>query len=107
MALFNGKSHLSNTISVVSIGRRVDSGEIDHFAPWSRYPRDLAHNLVLAHKVCNRQKSDLLAAETHLDEWLLRNEAHSSTTSLHGMRYALFRGTESIQGFSRGTRAFA
>jgi len=56
MALFNGKSHLSNTISVVSIVRRVDSGEIDHFAPWSRYPRDLAHNLVLAHKVCNRQK---------------------------------------------------
>jgi len=29
--------------------RRVSAGHIDHFVPWSRYPRDLAHNLVLAH----------------------------------------------------------
>ncbi len=56
--------------------RRVDSGDIDHFVPWSRYPRDLAHNLVLAHKQCNRHKSDLLAAETHLDRWLARNQIH-------------------------------
>jgi hypothetical protein len=61
--------------------RRVDSGEIDHFVPWSRYPRDLAHNLVLAHKQCNRQKSDLLAAETHLDRWLARNDAHGDVIS--------------------------
>jgi hypothetical protein len=61
--------------------RRVDSGEIDHFVPWSRYPRDLAHNLVLAHKECNRHKSDLLAAEAHLDQWLLRNQAHGAAIS--------------------------
>jgi hypothetical protein len=61
--------------------RRVDSGEIDHFVPWSRYPRDLAHNLVLAHKQCNRHKSDLLAAETHLDRWLARNQAHGDAIS--------------------------
>jgi len=53
--------------------RAVRAGEIDHFVPWSRYPRDLAHNLVIAHKECNRQKSDLLACETHLDRWLRRN----------------------------------
>jgi len=58
--------------------KHVDTGEIDHFVPWSRYPRDLAHNLVLAHKQCNRHKSDLLAAETHLDRWLARNQAHGA-----------------------------
>jgi 5-methylcytosine-specific restriction endonuclease McrA len=58
--------------------KRVDSGEIDHFVPWSRYPRDLAHNLVLAHKQCNRKKSDLLAAEAHLESWVERNENHDS-----------------------------
>lgn len=62
-------------------GRRVASGEIDHFVPWSRYPRDLAHNLVLAHKECNRQKSDLLAAESHLDHWLKRNQANGPAIS--------------------------
>jgi hypothetical protein len=61
--------------------RRVDNGEIDHFVPWSRYPRDLAHNLVLAHKECNHHKSDLLAAEAHLDRWLVRNQAHGSAIS--------------------------
>jgi hypothetical protein len=58
--------------------RRVGAGEIDHFVPWSRYPRDLAHNLVLAHKDCNRNKSDLLAAEVHLDRWLQRNSDHGT-----------------------------
>ena len=58
--------------------KRVDSGEIDHFVPWSRYPRDLAHNLVLAHKQCNGKKSDLLAAEAHLENWVQRNQNHDS-----------------------------
>jgi hypothetical protein len=35
---------------------------VNHFVPWSRYPRDLAHNLVLAHGGCNSRKSDLLGA---------------------------------------------
>jgi hypothetical protein len=61
--------------------RRVERGEIDHFIPWSRYPRDLAHNLVLAHKACNGHKSDLLAAEEHLDRWLTRNQTHSTAIS--------------------------
>lgn len=48
-------------------------GDVDHFIPWSRYPRDLAHNFVLAHPECNRRKSDMLAAERHLEHWMERN----------------------------------
>jgi hypothetical protein len=63
---------------------RIAVGEVDHFVPWSRYPRDLAHNLVLAHQQCNRQKSDLLAAEAHLERWMARNEGHAGTISEAG-----------------------
>jgi HNH endonuclease len=56
----------------------VSAGHIDHFVPWSRYPRDLAHNLVLAHVECNSKKSDLLASESHLERWLDRNREHNS-----------------------------
>ncbi len=42
---------------------------VDHFIPWSRYPRDLAHNLVLAHSSCNSRKSDLLGGEVYLRHW--------------------------------------
>jgi 5-methylcytosine-specific restriction endonuclease McrA len=42
---------------------------VDHFIPWSRYPRDLAHNLVLAHGACNSRKSDLLGGEAYLAHW--------------------------------------
>jgi hypothetical protein len=66
--------------------RRVDSGEVDHFIPWSRYPRDLAHNLVLAHKQCNRQKSDLLAGESHLERWMERNADNEATIGEAGKR---------------------
>ena len=65
--------------------RRVERGEIDHFVPWSRYPRDLAHNLVLAHKECNRHKINLLAAEVHLDRWLQRNKTHGPAISEAGL----------------------
>jgi len=43
---------------------------VDHFIPWSRYPRDLAHNLVLAHGTCNSHKSDLLGGEVYLERWV-------------------------------------
>lgn len=52
-------------------------GEVDHFIPWTRYPVDLGHNFVLAHSGCNRSKSDHLAAERHLKNWLCRNETLS------------------------------
>jgi hypothetical protein len=50
--------------------------EVDHFIPWSRYPADLGHNFVLAHRACNHAKSDYLAAEKHLAAWAERNRVH-------------------------------
>jgi 5-methylcytosine-specific restriction endonuclease McrA len=52
--------------------------QVDHFIPWSRYPADLGHNFVLAHDKCNNAKSDFLAAEKHLEAWLLRNNSHQA-----------------------------
>jgi len=53
-----------------------DSADVDHFIPWSRYPRDLGHNFVLAHGACNRSKRDWLASQKHLEHWLERNTLH-------------------------------
>jgi len=47
---------------------------VDHFIPWSRYRRDLAHNFVLAHQACNVDKGDMLAGPGHLARWMKRNE---------------------------------
>lgn len=52
-----------------SLGKARD---VDHFIPWSKYPRDLGHNFVLTHPECNRSKSDTLAARPHLEKWLSR-----------------------------------
>lgn len=49
-------------------------GDVDHFVPWTLYPLDLAHNLVVAHKTCNMNKSDYLPAVPHLERWVQRNE---------------------------------
>ena len=60
-------------------GKTISStGDVDHFIPWSKYPRDLAHNFVLAHPECNRRKSDMLGAERHLNHWLERNHRYGS-----------------------------
>lgn len=53
-------------------GRNVTEADVDHFVPFSLYPRDQAHNFVLAHPNCNRSKSDTLAAKPHLERWLER-----------------------------------
>jgi hypothetical protein len=58
--------------------RLNEAGEVDHFIPWSRYPRDLGHNFVLAHKKCNLDKRDLLAATVHLEKWRNRNVTHGA-----------------------------
>ncbi|ADW68074.1 HNH endonuclease [Granulicella tundricola] len=47
--------------------------EVDHFIPWSRYPADLVHNLVLADRRCNSKKRDRIAHADHLDRWTDRN----------------------------------
>lgn len=59
-------------------GVSVKEADVDHFVPRSLYPRDLAHNFVLAHPVCNRSKSDTLAAKPHLFRWLEFIDAHSN-----------------------------
>jgi len=56
-----------------------EAGEVDHFIPWSRYPVNLGHNFVLAHRRCNGSKSARLAAVAHLERWCNRNEAFGST----------------------------
>jgi len=50
----------------------LNTVDVDHFIPFAQYPRDLAHNFVLAHPGCNRSKSDSLAAKPHLERWLER-----------------------------------
>lgn len=52
--------------------------DVDHFVPWAQYPRDTAHNFVLAHSSCNRSKCDALAGKRHLERWLERNGSHDS-----------------------------
>lgn len=52
------------------------AGVVDHFIPWSRYPRDTAHNFVLAHAGCNGDKRELLAARRHLEHWTIRNDRY-------------------------------
>ncbi|MFZ3193805.1 MAG: HNH endonuclease [Moraxellaceae bacterium] len=65
---------------------------VDHFIPWSRYPRDTALNFVVAHSKCNNDKSDLLAAEPHLTHWLDRNSREG--IEIHGHLNQLgFNGT--------------
>lgn len=53
-------------------GHGLNAADVDHFIPFSQYPRDLAHNFVLAHPSCNRSKSDTLAARPHVERWLER-----------------------------------
>ena len=38
--------------------------EVDHFIPFARYANDLGHNFVAAHRACNNNKRDFLAAQT-------------------------------------------
>ncbi len=65
--------------------RDLRGGEVDHFIPWSRYPRDLAHNFVLAHGSCNRKKSNTLAALPHLERWMRRNTDHDDAVRSAGV----------------------
>ena len=55
---------------------------VDHFIPWSRFPLDLGHNLVLADGRCNGHKADRLAAFEHLERWGERNAGPDWTAAL-------------------------
>lgn len=53
-------------------GRPIrQNSAIDHFIPWSRYPYNLGHNLVLTDAGCNSKKGNLLPTEVHLEKWLI------------------------------------
>jgi hypothetical protein len=64
-------------------------GEVDHFIPWSRYPRNLVHNLVLADRRCNGAKSDVLAGEKHRRHWMSHAETNDSALSEIGATIGL------------------
>ena len=55
----------------------MHSADVDHFIPFSLYPRDVGQNFVLAHPACNRSKSTMLAARSHLERWLHRLDVHA------------------------------
>ena len=55
---------------------KVKDADVDHFIPFSQYPRDLMHNFVLACQSCNRSKSDTLAAKGHLENWREYSSRH-------------------------------
>jgi hypothetical protein len=63
--------------------------DVDHFIPFAQYPRDLAHNFVLAHPGCNRSKSDTLAARVHLERWLHRLIRHQEDLTEIGLEAGL------------------
>lgn len=52
---------------------------VDHFILWSLYPADTGHNFVLADEVCNSQKSNYLASEDFLEQWMIWNQLHNQT----------------------------
>ena len=56
--------------------RITGEAEVDHFIPWTRYPRDTAHNFVLAHRKCNNNKRTMLAAKAHLARWIDHTHKH-------------------------------
>lgn len=66
-------------------GGALSSSDVDHYVPFSLYPRDLAHNFVLAHSACNRSKSDTLAARPHLERWLERLMTQADSLSEIGL----------------------
>jgi 5-methylcytosine-specific restriction endonuclease McrA len=69
----------------------ASGGDVDHFVPFSLYPRDIIPNFVLAHASCNRSKSNNLAAGNHLERWIDFTERHGrdlkSISQDAGIRY--------------------
>ena len=65
----DGLLSLSNRCFYCGASVREDA-DVDHFVPFSLYPRDFIHNFVLAHASCNRSKSNTLAARPHLERWV-------------------------------------
>jgi hypothetical protein len=77
--IVDGLNELQANLCFYCSRRMQEAVAVDHFIPWSRYPRDLAHNFVLAHATCNAAKRDMLAATPHLERWVERTIAQSAT----------------------------
>ena len=63
----------------------LTEADVDHFIPFSQYPRDLARNFVVAHPTCNRSKSGTLAGGPHLERWLERICRNTEAIDEEGM----------------------
>jgi len=82
-------------------GSSVNEAEVDHFIPHSLYPRDLVHNFVLAHPICNRSKSDTLAAKVHLHRWLEFVQANADKLSEIGYDAGIMADKSSMDSVAR------
>ena len=82
-------------------GSTVTDADVDHFIPHSLYPRDLAHNFVLAHPSCNRSKSDTLAAKAHLHRWLEFVHSHADKLSEIGHDAGIMADEGSMDSVAR------
>jgi len=69
MVISAGLRKISNKCFYCQQSLRSEA-DVDHFIPFSQYPRDLMHNFVIAHPSCNRSKSNALAAREHLQRWV-------------------------------------
>lgn len=91
-------------------GRKSNTGELDHFIPWSRYSVDLGHNFVFSHARCNLKKSDFLAGVEHLAKWKENNidepDALSGTFAEAGLAHDKTRSTHvTIWAYEQGEAA--
>ncbi len=82
-------------------GSSVTEADVDHFIPHSLYPRDLAHNFVLAHPSCNRSKSDTLAAKAHLHRWLEFVQSNADNLSQIGHDAGIMADEGSMDSVAR------
>ena len=82
-------------------GSSVTDADVDHFIPHSLYPRDLAHNFVLAHPSCNRSKSDTLAAKPHLYRWLEFVQSNADNLSQIGHNAGIMADEGSMDSVAR------
>ncbi len=82
-------------------GFSVTDADVDHFIPHSLYPRDLAHNFVLAHPSCNRSKSDTLAAKAHLHRWLDFVQSNADNLAQIGNEAGIMADQDSMDSVAR------
>jgi 5-methylcytosine-specific restriction endonuclease McrA len=75
--------------------------EVDHFIPFSLYPRDLMHNFVLACLTCNRSKSDTLAAKIHLDKWIQVSTKNSEVIAMIGEQIGICSNLETSMSIAK------